>query len=418
MAAASPIPCCENILGARHGEGRITKDELVSQSREEQFEDQRRRFQPPPINDLNGRINFCSDGIQLHRPLLSFSKSRILRTCEEHGLEYVNDKTNYNPQLTTRNSIRFLRSHYELPRALSGQRILDLQKNSREKLDLLRQKASAILGALRVSSFDLRSGSMTVQLPKKPETLCKGDPMAVAYVLGLLLQPVSPAASKDQSTIVRRELVNGMFPQFENLSRSKRRPPSTLTDRRVFLQHQVELDDVRSEFTTWRLSRQPLRSCEIENLQIPFAPDSNTGFSRWLFWDRRYWIRIQCLNAEAINSFVVRPYTKVDAIDVYDQFHGVSGSLTSTYRRFKEALNDAAPGTTRYTLPVLADGHKVLAFPTLDIATLNGTLAGGPAVGSLLRGWEVRYKSINKELRESGCFSAIPVEERRNIRNS
>ncbi|EJD53144.1 hypothetical protein AURDEDRAFT_81382 [Auricularia subglabra TFB-10046 SS5] len=40
------------------------------------------------------------------RPLLPFSKDRILATCDAHGLEYVVDKTNFQPGLTPRNDIR------------------------------------------------------------------------------------------------------------------------------------------------------------------------------------------------------------------------------------------------------------------------------------------------------------------------
>ncbi|KAF8912022.1 PP-loop family-domain-containing protein [Gymnopilus junonius] len=40
------------------------------------------------------------------RPLLSVGKDRILATCEENKLDYVNDPTNFQPQLTIRNAIR------------------------------------------------------------------------------------------------------------------------------------------------------------------------------------------------------------------------------------------------------------------------------------------------------------------------
>ncbi|KAF8643880.1 hypothetical protein AX16_008896 [Volvariella volvacea WC 439] len=40
------------------------------------------------------------------RPLLDVSKDRILATCDEHGLEYVIDKTNFQPAATLRNALR------------------------------------------------------------------------------------------------------------------------------------------------------------------------------------------------------------------------------------------------------------------------------------------------------------------------
>ncbi|KAJ7080343.1 hypothetical protein B0H15DRAFT_484482 [Mycena belliarum] len=46
----------------------------------------------------------------LLRPLLEVSKDRILATCEENQLEYVTDHTNFQPELTLRNAIRYLLS--------------------------------------------------------------------------------------------------------------------------------------------------------------------------------------------------------------------------------------------------------------------------------------------------------------------
>lgn len=40
------------------------------------------------------------------RPLLQVSKDRILATCRANKLEYVNDPTNFQPDITPRNSIR------------------------------------------------------------------------------------------------------------------------------------------------------------------------------------------------------------------------------------------------------------------------------------------------------------------------
>ncbi|KAJ7805636.1 hypothetical protein B0H14DRAFT_2879468 [Mycena olivaceomarginata] len=44
------------------------------------------------------------------RPLLEVSKERILATCEENNLEYIDDSTNFQPELTIRNAIRHLLS--------------------------------------------------------------------------------------------------------------------------------------------------------------------------------------------------------------------------------------------------------------------------------------------------------------------
>ncbi|KII89083.1 hypothetical protein PLICRDRAFT_40724 [Plicaturopsis crispa FD-325 SS-3] len=50
------------------------------------------------------------------RPMLSFSKDRILATCDEHRLEYVTDQTNFQPELTLRNAVRHMLSGKDLSR--------------------------------------------------------------------------------------------------------------------------------------------------------------------------------------------------------------------------------------------------------------------------------------------------------------
>lgn len=40
------------------------------------------------------------------RWLIPNMQSRVLVTCEEHGLDYVTDETNFQPEITLRNAVR------------------------------------------------------------------------------------------------------------------------------------------------------------------------------------------------------------------------------------------------------------------------------------------------------------------------
>ncbi|KAK7038133.1 ATP-bind-3 domain-containing protein [Favolaschia claudopus] len=71
------------------------------------------------------------------RPLLQVSKERILATCEENNLPFIQDSTNFQPELTLRNAIRHLLSKntldpqsvgLELPAHIS-EGLTQLQKN-------------------------------------------------------------------------------------------------------------------------------------------------------------------------------------------------------------------------------------------------------------------------------------------------
>ncbi|KAF8629989.1 hypothetical protein AX15_003161 [Amanita polypyramis BW_CC] len=88
------------------------------------------------------------------RPLLDVSKDRILATCEENNLEYVTDKTNFQPHITVRNAIRKLLS--------SGRGLEDAESVFVEPLPpTIKEQLSNIDSALSSAetiSVDLNSG--------------------------------------------------------------------------------------------------------------------------------------------------------------------------------------------------------------------------------------------------------------------
>ncbi|KAI0672856.1 PP-loop family-domain-containing protein [Trametes maxima] len=64
------------------------------------------------------------------RPLLEVSKDRLLATCEANKLDYVNDPTNFQPDLTFRNSVRHILSGKDpvIPQGSSSETpIVDIQ---------------------------------------------------------------------------------------------------------------------------------------------------------------------------------------------------------------------------------------------------------------------------------------------------
>ncbi|EIN07074.1 adenine nucleotide alpha hydrolases-like protein, partial [Punctularia strigosozonata HHB-11173 SS5] len=81
------------------------------------------------------------------RPMLGFTKDRILATCDEHALEYAVDQTNFQPELTIRNSIRHL---------LAGN--LDIPLPRQKEIDAIQQ------GAARLNVDNLRSPAARVRL--------------------------------------------------------------------------------------------------------------------------------------------------------------------------------------------------------------------------------------------------------------
>jgi len=120
--------------------------------------------------------------------------------------------------------------------------------------------------------------------------------------------------------------------------------------------------------------------------------------SKSVLWDSRYWIKIQASHEAILSAVTVRPFRKDDAHTVGDHTRLLTKPPLSTL------LHYHAPGSIRWTLPVLAIGGYVVTFPTL----WKNALARNPfdqAVSSLglTRGWlkwEVCYKVITEPLEE------------------
>ncbi|KAJ7461573.1 PP-loop family-domain-containing protein [Mycena latifolia] len=85
------------------------------------------------------------------RPLLEVSKDRLLATCEENKLEYTTDKTNFQPQLTLRNAIRYMLSKNTLdPTEID----VDLPDHITKNL----QKVQSAIAGLESVDMDITGG--------------------------------------------------------------------------------------------------------------------------------------------------------------------------------------------------------------------------------------------------------------------
>jgi hypothetical protein len=119
-------------------------------------------------------------------------------------------------------------------------------------------------------------------------------------------------------------------------------------------------------------------------------------WSRWIFWDCRYWIRICCSGIDYLQNCTVRPFQASDAADLRTKIdYEPRETLTNL-------LRDAAPGKVRYTLPIITDDQGVRAFPTLDFVVPEhrkdnlGNINSKPRLLS----WNVKYKRIDETVIE------------------
>ena len=358
-------------------------------------------------NTLKGRIALADKlCLHLHRPLLKFSKARILSTCAANSIPYVSDPTNFDPHVTLRNAVRHMVSNHKLPRALSKHGLLDAHLQAQRRLSDREQETQMYFGVSPTTAIDLRSGSLTVRLPRFPQVLQWEDPQTAARFLGRFLRVVSPGDSATLFMKSSQEAVELLFPSLQGLSASvpARKPASVLTTCKVMLTREDSFskqNPLEDYYTTWRFSRQPFHRTElcsaVKRFVAPHKSEvsvSSNLWSDWLLWDNRYWIRLCGSTEEYLLNCIVRPFERSDCTALRQALAKHSKELLQS---FDALLSDAAPGEERYTLPVIVDNQGIRVFPTLDFS-IPGSCRGETRRNDWRSGlldWQVVYRNFD-----------------------
>jgi tRNA(Ile)-lysidine synthase len=434
MRQANRIPSCGKIFGAHDGSETSRLSELVGASHDNYPifrapDDFVTSFIPVPRNEIySGNILVCRGGMKVYRPLLSFTKARLVATCEENNVPFVVDPSNFDPKFTQRNAIRELLSDQEkLPRALRQDSILRLRDSVATLKNRCDEKVNELLNATQVRKLDLRSGKLVVILPTDIVETYSASVRDVCTYLYRLLRLVSPGGkpSRPWYTLARR--AKTIFPELasadEKASDASLLPDDSFTAMDVSVRSVADLTSDRTRL----LSRCPFRLDDANEQGFVPAPDwlkdVQRGWSNWTLWDGRYWIRIRTRSPDAAKHFTVRPLTRAD-MEKLNASDAVNLCRTRRPRRsigtnlknespdhnasqqprmtLKDALQSSAPGKLRFTLPVIVKNDETRAFPTLDIAI--------PPLATSGKGmrdhndsnddldWEVRYKDISETI--------------------
>ena len=365
---------------------------------------------------------FEKGGVTIMRPLLNFSKARLIETCRARGLVWERDKTNEDTWRTPRNNIRVLLRSAKLPQALQKSSMLQLAKQISDIIEEKNYLVSLILNHCEILLLDVRCGGLIVRLPRKFVTARSPGAaeawkvyMGKARLTALLLirrlvqivtpqEEVSLQSLKQAAVSIFSELTN------EDTTADKSIRPTTFTGGGVQFQRlHYPLSAPRSELNpaisgkwedldpvfVWKLTRQPFSKAPPTLTVQPSAnPESKTAedspsWSSWRLWDGRYWIR---LLSHSWRPLIIRPFQLSDL--------GYLRSILTPhrYKEFHRYLLPVAPGKVRWTLLAIAeleDGAsplgRVLALPTLGRA---GIFDMGDKNGTNKVQWQVRYKSI------------------------
>ena len=406
MRSVASIPECWGVHGV-HQSGRL--DLAASRlSREE-----KKNPASQHAHDLRRMIAkddvFETGGVTIFRPLLGFSKERLIETCRSRGLTWEEDETNRDTWRTPRNNIRGLLRSAKLPQALQKTSMLGLAKRASDTMSKFVTTVARIFSCCEILLLDARCGGLIVRLPihaSRWASSKKNVRFTATLLLQRLVEIVTPYEEVSLQSL--KQAVASIFPDL--VEADERLRPTSFTSGGVQFQRlhsplpapRSELDpefpstwqDLDSVFV-WKLTRQPFSKAP---LSITFQPSANIesksadnppSWSSWQLWDGRYWIRL--LNGSC-QPLVVRSFHLSD-------LQYLRSSLTpQRYKKFHEFLLLAAPDKVRWTLPAIAElgddtlpMGRLLALPTLGQA---GNFDMGGQNGTEMVECQVRYKLV------------------------
>ncbi|KAI1178172.1 adenine nucleotide alpha hydrolases-like protein [Nemania sp. FL0916] len=325
-----------------------------------------RRLVPLELGD----VDVEDGGIMVYRPLLEFSKDRLIATCEANDIPWWEDSTNQDRTLTLRNAVRHMYKNYPLPVALQKPSILALARRCERTVRTLEAEANRLLAETIIHAFEPNVGSATVQFPnyslsRFSRDICcprrrRARTLRQREVAGILINRIIALVSPEEHTVSLQSLQNAMSSLFPALSMN---PAPQDTDApghpKAFVVAGVHFIPIEPSpgSLSWYLSRTPYpahlpipRFCSSywsppEN--FPSAGPARKQWSRWLgfaSWDGRFWVRLRhCLPYRV----VVQPFLQAHAKAFRDRLSPEDRD------RLTVLLKHYAPGKTRWTLPAL-----------------------------------------------------------------
>jgi tRNA(Ile)-lysidine synthase len=345
-------------------------------------------------------------GISILRPLLSYTKDRLVATCKHAGTKWVEDETNTDPSLTLRNTVRQLHEKNLLPKALRRPNLCAIAARTSERIAQQEERAHEIFRSLDVK-IDPCSGHVLCKISHQTAREIHKAPDVdhiKAIVLRKLLLIVTPTSNVDLSTL---EAASANF--LEPQTRQSNSAPIVLAGAAV-----ARLPDTKQALVyELRRTPPPKRAKETRTeVSISLMPQPSTTkeilWSDWNLWDERYWIRIgatsrqQQQQPQAAIEVFVRMLTPDDV--------GVLRRDPQTAKTGLHARLGSVKAHLRATLPVIVhgsvsaeEGQCIVALPSLGWGRDGWVSKGGrEGVRDAKYFYDIRYKRIDDSLTRPG----------------
>ncbi|KAI4742260.1 hypothetical protein E4T50_07300 [Aureobasidium sp. EXF-12298] len=349
-----------------------------------------------------------SGGVVVYRPLLDFTKSQLIATCETRNVKWHEDATNADQTLTPRNAIRQMLQSKAMPSALSSNRLRKLAANKWSNLASCEDVATSYFNHCRVE-LDSKTGSVSFQIhPDIEEWLSsKEDCQLVAAILMRRFFSLV----EDQSKLSLKDLARPVGLVFPSVSNGQQASSNSINLGSVTLVKESSMqDDEAEDEKKFRIFPRPVRAPGDFTKTLLEITENNRSTSikpRWtetqLFHDR-WWIKLRYVPTDL-------PVT----ISVVIRFlrPGESMKESGPWRE-KGGLALLPPGKLRYTIPMIVqttevkdrDGlvstkEKILAFPSIGLK--NTACAAFSADKTYDTPWQYTcvYKDIDFDVGEN-----------------
>ncbi|KAK3684311.1 hypothetical protein B0T22DRAFT_501542 [Podospora appendiculata] len=379
---------------------------------------------PPPAVDIE------DGGVTIYRPLLHFSKDRLIATCVENGIPWFEDHTNADSTLTMRNAVRHMLRNHTLPVALQKPAVLQLSARCKARVVSEEAEADRVLNRAVLYAFDPNAGTLLVEMPTftfpklfsksafRRERRIEHYRCIAALVIRRLLSTVTP--ERDLTPVGGLDyLVSLMFP---SLFQQRPPPPKPYVICSVHFVPQI----TPGKPVQWLITRAPyVTSIPRPAIDMPkLSPDQqkgrdlhswrkSPGWGPWQMFDGRYWVRVSHRLPFGVRiAPFEKEHQKAFRAALKGEGEGEAEKLAALLKRY-------APAKVRYTLPAV----YVAGDWTALISEGRGEemqLVGLPTLGVWLSGmdeWlmcEVRYRRVNGApglLRRNGAFPVLVQHE-------
>lgn len=357
-----------------------------------------------------------SGGVVIHRPLLGFTKSQLIATCESKNVKWHEDATNADKTLTPRNAIRHMLQSKAMPSALSSDRLRELAASRWSNLASCEEVATTYFNHCRVE-LDGKTGSVSFQIHPDIEKWMstKKDCQLIAAILMRKFFSLA----EDQSKLALKDLARPVGFVFPSISGGGQNASSNgINVGNVTLVNNLSIQESKKgDRKDFRIFQRPVRTPEEFTQILLEVTDDNLSASKEPVWTEtklfhdKWWIKLRYIpaNLPAKSSVLVR-FLK----------QGESTKKSGPWRA-KGGLDRLPSGKLRYTIPMIVqttevqdqDGpvskeEKILAFPSIGLTNTACSPFSGDKTYDSQWQYTCVYKDIDFDVSENHTLASHP----------